>query len=124
PPDVTALVPSVSPENHLITFVELTRLDSLGLIRLMDTPSLVFQTSTKRLEWYYFRHKHVLSRPEQEVSPIGYQVRLGQVFLTVPGRELVAVAGASPNEPYRASAVSFIRQQGWEVLETGLERDN
>jgi hypothetical protein len=46
-----------------------------------------------------------------------YRVHVGNVLLTTPGQELAAIAGASADEEYRVSAVTLLRQLGWEVLE-------
>jgi hypothetical protein len=120
PHDVTAIVPDAKPHypGDLLNYLEFLRLDSIGLIQFMEQTHLAVHTNARRLEWYYFGHKHVFARPEHEEAPTGVQLMLSQVILTVPGRELVAVAGGSPNEAYREAVVAFLHGQGWQVRES------
>jgi hypothetical protein len=99
-----------------LSFMDLTRLDSLGLIRFESGHGVALFLESQN-EWVYFGRKHLVSPPQQQNSESKYQLFTGNVILTQPGLELVSIAGASPNEEYRASTVEFLRRHGCVVVE-------
>jgi hypothetical protein len=101
-----------------LSFGDLIRLDSLGLIRFDANQMFEIRMIPPRFTCLYHGREHTFSRPPTQQQQPSSSVPIGPALLTAPGEELAAISGSSPNEQYRASVLTFVGQWGWGVEET------
>jgi hypothetical protein len=114
----------IVPDTHVLAslpgiqlpFLDLFRLDSLDLIRLEGAAgfSLRFEADAY-LNYSYYGKPHIMTHKG------ACNLRLGGAMLTDVGRELVPIAGGTPNEGYRRWVIKDLRDQGWEVVEAPID---
>jgi hypothetical protein len=98
-----------------LNFTDFMRLDSVGLIRFDPVTGFKFDQTPARVYIAYYNRHHVVSRPGDASATTTLEI--GRAILTQPGQELASIAGAVPNEEYRAFVVACLREKGWQVSE-------
>jgi hypothetical protein len=106
--------PELGTARSGLNFEELTHMDALGLVTFQPLGgfSLISQNNVLPVTHFanYYGQGHLLTLA-QNIK----RLELGKVMLTAIGRELVPVAGSSPNEDYRNWVVNHWRQMTIEV---------
>jgi hypothetical protein len=101
-----------------ISFPEFVHLDSLGLIKFDSFGGFTLQfPSGMPLGLHYFGKLHLMSKASPTSDAEALAIPLGKSLLTSLGQELALIARPSPNELYRRSVVSKLREIGWSVAE-------
>lgn len=94
-----------------LVYDKIIHLQSIGLIHYETTGiSLGFDEIATKLD--YFKKRHIISFPKEEKK-----MRVGDIFLTDIGNELVPISGAIPNEKYRTQLIESWKKSNIEVKE-------
>lgn len=101
-----------------VTFASLLHLDAIGLLSFNDLSGFKMAVSSQILTLSY-QGESVYIEFEQSV---GNAISVGKVFLSVIGRELASLSGASPDPEVRSYIIGKWRSLGLTVTEGNAEQ--
>jgi hypothetical protein len=95
-------------EKNNITFVKLTHLETLGLIRFDTLSGFIKRRLPKRFQILYFNIPITLEMQNDNNN----QLEIGNILLTQTGRELINICGAMPNAELRQLILNKWKKDG------------